>query len=315
MASLFAAADDVVTSFSDVPRSYWGYDTIMEMTKSGLFQGVKEVVNGVGEFAPEKTMSRAEFITVCLRALYPSEAAKIVNEAGDWWRGYYNLAVEKKLLFSDELENGAMNKPMTRQEMAMVLVRCVEKNGEVVDNLISTDRIADYHTISNSYKYYVRKCFSLGLICGIDGIGTFAPTMSLTRAQAATVLCRLVDKDARVEINVSSASGEIEDNNSNNNPWDVAGSKQPKDYTWSEYQALSESQKEAFFESFGSELAFDTWYENAQNDNPWDAAGAKQPKDYTWSEYQALSESQKEAFFESFGSEIAFDVWFEKNSP
>ena len=303
--SMVASAESAVTSFSDVTNMYWGYSTIMKMTQMGLFKGMTTPVNGVSEFWPERTMSRAEFITVSVRAMYPNEAKKITNQAGEWWKGYYELALEKRIVFSNELDNGALNTPMTRQEMAMVMVRCVENNGETVSNPISTSRIADYATIQSYYKSYVQKCFSLGLICGIDDIGTFAPTMSLTRAQAATVLCRLVDKSARVNVNGTEEELEL--------PWENGG-KQPKDYTWEEFEALTPAQQVAFQNTFESFEDFEAWMEKAQMlsvDKPWENGG-KQPKDYTWAEFEALTPAQQIAFQNSFGSTAAFEAWMEK---
>lgn len=42
-------------------------------------------------------------------------------------------------------------------------------------------------------------------------------------------------------------------------PWEKAGAKQPKDYTWKEYEALTEDQQNAFFDMFESHQAFDAW--------------------------------------------------------
>ena len=80
-----------VTAFSDVPQNYWGYETIMNMTRKGLFTGTTTPVNGVGTFEPAKTMTRAEFITVAVRAIYPYEAQAISTQGSPWWQGFYAL--------------------------------------------------------------------------------------------------------------------------------------------------------------------------------------------------------------------------------
>ena len=59
-------------------------------------------------------------------------------------------------------------------------------------------------------------------------------------------------------------------------PWEVSGSKQPKDYNWLEYQALTDAQQEAFFESFENVNDFELWMNKAQNELPWENDG-KQP--------------------------------------
>ena len=87
-----------IKSFSDVPESYWGYKTIMDMTRKGLFQGTSEIKNGVGTFMPEKVMTRAEFVTASMRAIYPEESKNIETVGSQWWKGFYELALEKNIL-------------------------------------------------------------------------------------------------------------------------------------------------------------------------------------------------------------------------
>ena len=94
------------------------------------------------------------------------------------------------------------------------------------------------------------------------------------------------------------------------NPWDVAGAKQPADYTWEEFEALTAGQQTAF-QNYLGEAAFDAWLNRVQNQpaaNPWDVAGAKQPADYTWEEFEALTVGQQTAFQNHLG-EAAFDAW------
>ena len=89
---LSCAASQNKISFSDVPETYWGYKTIMDMTGKGLFKGTTEPVNNVGTFLPESSMTRAEFIVVALRALCPQKAHNAANFFDKvWWDGYYNL--------------------------------------------------------------------------------------------------------------------------------------------------------------------------------------------------------------------------------
>ena len=93
-------------------------------------------------------------------------------------------------------------------------------------------------------------------------------------------------------------------------PWNKSGAKQPKDYSWAEYQALSEKQKKAFMEHLGPQ-GLENWLEKTQNSqtaNPWEQPGAKKPNQYSWAEYQALTQKQKEAFAAYLGS-AGFQSW------
>ncbi len=103
-------------------------------------------------------------------------------------------------------------------------------------------------------------------------------------------------------------------------PWENGG-KQPEEYTWDEFMALSGPEQEAFVESFSSSSAFEAWESKAKSaadttttttsqssGYPWENGG-KQPAEYTWDEFMALSGAEQEAFVESFGSSAEFEAW------
>ena len=99
-------------------------------------------------------------------------------------------------------------------------------------------------------------------------------------------------------------------------PWDNGG-KQPEDYTWAEFEALTGEQQMAFQNAMGAE-AFEAWLNRAQNPpaaNPWDHPGAKQPKDYTWAEFEALTGEQQMAFQSSFARFEDFEAWLQRVNP
>lgn len=95
-------------------------------------------------------------------------------------------------------------------------------------------------------------------------------------------------------------------------PWKSDGAKQPKDYTFEEFDALSQAQKNAFMEEFQSTEEFNEWADEAQAvELPWKQPGAKQPKDYTYEEFSRLSDNQKLQFIAEFESREAFDKWMD----
>jgi hypothetical protein len=96
-------------------------------------------------------------------------------------------------------------------------------------------------------------------------------------------------------------------------PWEKPGAKQPKNYTWAEYQSLTEAQKKAFMEHLGPQ-GLEAWLEKVQDQkdkNPWEVPGAKQPKDYTWAEYAALTNKQQAAFAEHLGAS-GYQAWLNR---
>lgn len=193
-----ASASDI-KSFSDVPNAFWAHDAIMDMVDRGMFTGTSTPVNGVGTFSPDSVMTRAQFIVVLTRYLYGEQLASMQSSPGDtWYTNNYRIALEKKLLSPEELDNGDIQKPCTRQEMAMMLTRAAKQlNGETAKQLVHESRIPDYATIDEYYRDYVIQAYSMGMITGTDSKGTFSPLGVLSRAQGATVIYRLVEPATR----------------------------------------------------------------------------------------------------------------------
>lgn len=186
-------------TFTDVQQGTWYYDAVMAMAQKGLVNGV-----GNNQFAPDKVMTRAEFLTVIMRATYGSElSAMKTQEGAAWYSNAYTLALEKGILKRSEFDSGNLTVGCSRQEMSLLLIRAYEAQGNRVDQLVDTSKIADWNSIGTYYREYVLKAYSLGLITGVDSKGTFSPQVSLPRSQASTVLYRLVEPTARAKVDFS----------------------------------------------------------------------------------------------------------------
>ena len=96
--------------------------------------------------------------------------------------------------------------------------------------------------------------------------------------------------------------------------------KKPSDYTWAEYEALTEKEKDTFYAWFGSQSAFEAWMEKVKPEETeptvpaWNKPG-KTPDQYTWDEFQALSQIEQDAFYHWFDSQYAFEAWMEAAKP
>lgn len=188
----------LATSFYDVSEKHWAYDAVMNMQKRGLFSGVSAPINGIGRFAPNKTMTRSELLLVLVRELFSKELKeeqKKADATSPWWQSAYNVAIDKGLLYSNEFcVNGVLKltNDVRREEMAMLLDRAGTLNGLPSVTPASSEQIPDYDKIDKNYRSAVCSVYSRGFIAGIDSKGTFHPKGILTRAQAAVVLNRFV---------------------------------------------------------------------------------------------------------------------------
>ena len=66
--------------------------------------------------------------------------------------------------------------------------------------MIPTSRISDFAEVTEEYQNYVQKAYTKGILTGVDTKGTFDPDGTLTRAQAATVLYRVINSSARLDV-------------------------------------------------------------------------------------------------------------------
>lgn len=96
-------------------------------------------------------------------------------------------------------------------------------------------------------------------------------------------------------------------------PWETGG-KAPDAYTWTEFEALTFAQQDAFVEWFGAPEAFEAWMESVHPSTrtqlviPW-ANDKKQPDAYTADEFEALTPYQQSQFFLWFETDEAFKQW------
>lgn len=199
-------------SFSDVNEGDWYYNQIMIMTEKGLFEG-----KGNNLFCPNDTMTEAEFLTVLLRALYPEE--DITSAPGEeWWQGAFDAAVKKGFIekadYEGTLSVGGMgktpvsastvgtkfNKPIPRQKMAFFSVKALNTLGET--NLQPYTFIIDVKSADEAYQESIRLAYGAGILIG-DNEGFFNPKATLTRAEASTVLYRIIEKSARAQVDFS----------------------------------------------------------------------------------------------------------------
>lgn len=95
-------------------------------------------------------------------------------------------------------------------------------------------------------------------------------------------------------------------------PWENDG-KQPEDYTWEEFEALSLELQIAFQESFGGFEAFDTWMQKATYEEipAFSESDGKQLEEYTWEEFENMTAEEQMRFQNSFDSFEAFDEWLQ----
>lgn len=180
------SAEEVAALFSDLDKSHWAYDEI-------IYLFAKKIVNGNpdGTFAPEKNVTRAEFVKMIAAAMgmeAESNETPFQDVAEDsWYAPYIAAAYNSGILTGDENGMCYPEANITRQDMATILYRAVaaDYKGDGVSAFTDAAEISDY--AKDAVAYFAET----GVINGF-GDGRFGARERATRAQTAAIIYRII---------------------------------------------------------------------------------------------------------------------------
>ena len=211
----------LAASFSDVTDSHWANRYVERAKENSLVEGY-----GDGLYGVEDNVKSTEWCKMLVQLLFAEDFQNAIDSGMDstpWWNPYVQISSMKSLLdntaaYDSYVEGGStgwveemVSEPISRYNMAQTIynssVRLEWESGDTSD---ITSSIADCADVPERYQTAVKYCYTSGLILGIDSVGTFAGNSGMTRGQAATVLCRLLD--------VVEGTHDFGNNNSDENP-------------------------------------------------------------------------------------------------
>lgn len=195
------ASSDIVT-FSDLPSTHWAYKDVMTIANKGIIAGTTAPVNGVGTYDPNGTVTLGQFLAIATRLV---ASDKIVEgNYAHWASKNYNAAVQSGLIRSSDFGSSpeALNAPISRQDMAYILVNVAKANGETLEYKYGIENnISDLSGVLPIRRDAVLQAYSNGLLTG-KGNNQFAPYDNLTRAEVAAVFCRVMNYTTRPTVTV-----------------------------------------------------------------------------------------------------------------
>lgn len=195
-------------SFDDVPKGNWAHSYIMLCVQHGAIAGTRSPdANGIGSFSPNTNVTLGQFLTVLTRLLaedYLDGNAYSTSKGYHWAYGAFVAAVDSGIIRGSDFksDNASLDQALSREDMAYLLVRAADVKGENLEILPRVETMMkDYNSISADRKEAVKQAYSNGLIAGF-GDGSFGPNATMTRAQMATVVCRLMEYAPRGTVTV-----------------------------------------------------------------------------------------------------------------
>ena len=178
--------------FRDVFPGSWYYDSVDQIVQFQIMQGAGDCF-----FLPDKEITWGEVLTMLYRQsghmVTEEELANLpetLHADGKYYRdaaawAYANILIDAYV---------PMEQAITRQSLAVLLTEYLEAQGRVLpeaDNSV----YADEDAIAPAARDAIAVASTCGLIQG-DEHGEFHPAEGATRAQAATVMLRLISVEA-----------------------------------------------------------------------------------------------------------------------
>ncbi|MCZ8523870.1 MULTISPECIES: S8 family serine peptidase [Paenibacillus] len=183
--------------FADL-EGHWARTAVERMAARGVADGMTDT-----EFAPDAEVTRAQFTALLARTLQLPESGGAELPFGDvpadaWYKAALQKALAAGLISGMSDTTFAPDARITREQMAVMLAnaqayRDRPGNGAVLAG-VETVSFSDMGEVSPWASEAVRKASSAGLLEGMPD-GSFRPGFYASRAQAVTVLYRLLDPD------------------------------------------------------------------------------------------------------------------------
>ncbi|WP_059046958.1 S8 family serine peptidase [Paenibacillus rubinfantis] len=181
-------------TFTDVTpvKFAWAVDAIEILASKDILAGSVD-----GSFHPETQVTRAEFVSMLVRALELKADPKAASQtsfldvpAGSWYEEAVKIATSKGLISGYANGTFAPDQPITRGEIAVVLAKALEVLGQSAGGGGANHSFADQARIPAWAAEAVAKVTSLGVMNGKAG-NRFEAESPTTRAEAAAVVYRI----------------------------------------------------------------------------------------------------------------------------
>lgn len=180
-------------TYQDVPAHHWAYHTIEVLSAKHIVSGVTD-----SEFRPDAKTTRAEFTALLVRALglkVNGTSAPFADiHAGDWYADDVAAASAAGLIQGVSDEEFSPNAQITREQMAVLLVRAFEyKQGKAIHANDALQGYKDEAAVSEWAKAEVNKAITAGLMSGKED-GLFDPSSDAVRVETAQAIMNLLNK-------------------------------------------------------------------------------------------------------------------------
>lgn len=194
-------------SFKDI-KGHWAEDMIETFSKRGYVSGI-----GDNLFAPDKTVSRAEFITMMtnfagittkenkqISMFAENEETKVLAPKSyfdverDAWYAQNVYDAKQAGIISGFVANAYFypEREITREEVCTIIDSYLANNGDTSVSIKAINEFLDSSEVSDGALKSVMNLYGLGILKG-NGSGEINPKSALTRAEAVAFLTAVMN--------------------------------------------------------------------------------------------------------------------------
>lgn len=178
-------------SFSDVPETHWAFNEIEEMKKRNIIDGM-----GGGLFSPDAPITREQALklivnsigVVCEGSFHPF--ADVADDA--WYKPFVVTCFSAGIVKGVNEKWFGVGMEITRQDFCVMLLNAMQYR-EIVLSENTENGFSDSDAVSEYAKRAVNTLAGASIIGGMPD-GSFMPFKNMTRAEAAVILYRVLNK-------------------------------------------------------------------------------------------------------------------------
>ena len=173
-----------VINFIDMKNNHWAIDYIRFVVQRGIMVGVDG-----NRFEPNGKLSRAMLISMLARI--SKDEVEDTKKSDAWYSKDMDWAIKAGIISKSQNNKNKAEEALSRSEMATIIGRYLEYKAIKLEESKKEVRFKDMNNMSEETMKYVNILAKYEIIVG-DKTGKFNPNASLTRAETAVVMTKLI---------------------------------------------------------------------------------------------------------------------------
>lgn len=178
-------------TFTDFSSNDWFSPFVKYAYETGIITG-----KSTGKFDPKGNLTVAEAITLAAKVhkvFYGETPTFEASKTANWYDGITSYAVKEGMISANEF-TGKYNQNATRGQMVYIFSKALPTSA--FENINTSFDIPDVDSRTD-YNDKIQMFYDAGVLSGADQVGSFHPDTNVSRAEAATIINKVIKPSAR----------------------------------------------------------------------------------------------------------------------